>query len=155
MHTAHTENTEPPVNGQPNFNRVAQCLYRNSANNIYYALVKKQGRQHRKSLKTTDRQLAERRLFDYRGHLGRLVTPTKDRNITFMELARDWFDAAKTRYKASSAAGAEVCFRQLNKHFGSIPVRNLAASDFHNWEKKRGPISARHRSTTNGRFWWR
>jgi integrase len=126
------------VNGKPNFKRVAQCLYRNPANNIYYALVKKRGKQHRKSLKTLDRQLAERRLVDFRGQVGRFVTPTKDKNITFMELAKDWFDAAKTRYKASSASGVEVCLKQLNKHFGLRPVRNIALADIHNWEKNRG-----------------
>jgi integrase len=139
------------VNGQPHFKRVAQCLYRNSANNIYYALVKKQGKQHRKSLKTTDRQLAERRLTDFRGQMGRYVTPTKDRSITFMELAKDWLDAAKTRYKASSASGAEVCLRQLNKHFGLLPIRNIITADFHNWEKTRGtqvgPSSFNHERT--------
>jgi integrase len=55
-----------------------------------------------------------------------------------MELSADWFGAAKTRYKASSARGAEVCLKQLNKHFGLLPIRNLSSADFHNWEKKRG-----------------
>ncbi|HEV2692328.1 MAG TPA: tyrosine-type recombinase/integrase [Verrucomicrobiae bacterium] len=126
------------VNGKPYFKRVAQCLYRNSDSNVYYALVKRRGRQHRKSLKTTDRQLAERRLNDFRGQVGRFATPTKERNITFTELAKDWFDVAKTRYKASSARGAEVCLKQLNKQFGLLPIRNITTADFHNWEKKRG-----------------
>ena len=123
---------------KPFFKRVGQCLYRNSENGIYYALVKKRGKQHRKSLKTTDRQFAERKLTDFRILVSRSIAPTKDRNMTFMELAKDWFDAAKTRYKESSAKGAEVCFRMLNKHFGLLPVRNITTADCHDWEKKRG-----------------
>lgn len=132
------KNVVSTVPGKPHFKRVAQCLYRNTANDIYYALVKKRGKQHRKSLKTHDRQLAERRLTDFRSQVGLMVAPTQDRNITFMELAKDWFDAAKTRYKASSAAGAEVSFKQLNKHFGLLAIRRITTADFHNWEKTRG-----------------
>jgi len=132
------KNAESTVADKPHFKRVGQCLYRNSANNIYYALVKKRGKQHRKSLKTHDRQLAERRLTDFRGQVGRSIAPTKDRNITFKELAEHWLEVAKTRFKASSAHAAAGCINRLNKHFGLLPVRNISAADFHNWEKTRG-----------------
>ena len=148
MHAERPKHDDLSVNGKPYFKRVAQCLYRNSENDIYYALVKKRGKQHRKSLKTTDRQLADRRLNDFRGQVGRFVAPTKDRYTTFSELSKDWFDVAKTRYKASSARGAEVCLRQLNKQFGLLPIKNISTADFHNWQKKRGAnISS---STFNG-----
>jgi integrase len=136
--SADFKNTPQVDTGKPNFKRVAQCLYRNSANNIYYALVKKRGKQHRKSLKTSDRQLAGRRLIEFRGQIDRFVVPTKDRNITFIELAKDWFDTAKTRYKPSSARAAAGHLKQLNKHFGISPVRNITLTDIHNWEKSRG-----------------
>ncbi len=131
--------TSCPANPEkPNFKRVAQCLYRNSTNNVYYALVKKQGKQHRKSLKTSDRQLAERRLIEFRGQITRFIAPSKDRNITFTELAKDWFETAKTRYKSSSARAAAGHLKQLNMFFGISPVRNIMSADFHNWEKNRG-----------------
>ncbi len=138
MYAERLQNAEVSGNGKPYFKRVGHCLYRNSASSIYYALVKKSGKQHRKSLKTTDRQLAQRRLDDFRGQVARFITPTKDKSTTFKELAKEWFDTAKTRYKASSAAGAENCLRQLNKHFGRVPVRNVTRADLHNWEKIRG-----------------
>ncbi len=138
MNKEQSDFTTTIERAKPFFKRVGQCLYRNSENGIYYALVKKRGKQHRKSLKTTDRQFAERKLTDFRSLVSRSIAPTKDRNMTFMELAKDWFDAAKTRYKESSAKGAEVCFRMLNKHFGLLPVRNITTADCHDWEKKRG-----------------
>jgi integrase len=138
MHAERPQNAHLTVNSKPIFKWVGQCLYRNIASDIYYALVKKRGKQHRKSLKTKDRQFAGRKLIEFRRQVNGFITPTKDRNITFEELAKDWFGAAKTRYKASSARGAEDCLKRLNKHFGLLAVRNIAGADFHNWEKRRG-----------------
>ena len=120
MLVEHSQNAHPTVNGKPKFKRVGQCLYRCTANNIYYALVKKRGKQHRKSLRTTDRLWAGRKLIEFRRQVNGFIMPTKDRNITFKELAKDWFDVAETRYKASSSRGARDCLKQLNKHFGLL-----------------------------------
>ena len=46
--------------------KVADNLYRNSSSEMYYALVKRSGKQIRKSLKTTDSQLASRRSQEFR-----------------------------------------------------------------------------------------
>jgi hypothetical protein len=102
MHAERPQNAHLTVNNKPIFKRVGQCLYRNTASGIYYALVKKRGKQHRKSLRTTDRLFAGRKLIEFRRQVNGFIMPTKDRNITFMELANDWFGAAKTRYKASA-----------------------------------------------------
>ena len=42
------------------FQKVAECLYRHQSSDIYYALVKRSGKQYRRSLQTKDRKLAER-----------------------------------------------------------------------------------------------
>jgi hypothetical protein len=127
-----------PINGQPVFRWVAECLYRHSDTGRYYALVKRQGKQFRKSLKTTDRQLAERKLSVFRIKIGRVGNLDRGRGTTFMELAKDWLDLAKTRLKPSSAKSAECCLKQLNKHFGILPVRNITIAHCHEWEKNRG-----------------
>lgn len=124
--------------GKPCFKWVAECLYRHFKTGTYYALVKRNGKQIRKSLKTQDRQLADRKLAEFRTKAGRLTNPTKDRHITFMELAKDWFETAKTRLKPSSAKGLEVNIRQVSKHFGIKAVRSITTGDCHEWEKKRG-----------------
>src|SRR6516162_1210977 len=42
--------------------KVAECLYRYSSNGVYYARIKVRGKEIRRSLETTDRALAKRRL---------------------------------------------------------------------------------------------
>ena len=69
------------------FNKVAECLYRNG-NRLYYALVKVNGKQIRRSLKTTDLAIAKRRLGEFRAKAERLEGE-ENRNIRFEELADD------------------------------------------------------------------
>lgn len=128
----------PKSDNHPTFVKVAECLYRYTSNGTYYALVKKKGKQIRRSLKTDDRQLAERNLATFRAKAERLANPAKERGITFMELAKQWVEVKKNRLKPSSAQGMEMCVKQLNKHFGTMPVRTITKSDCREWEKKRG-----------------
>jgi integrase len=100
-------------------------------------LLKRQGKQVRKSLKTTDRQLAEKKLSVFRIKIGRVGNLDRGRGTTFMELAKDWLDVAKGRLKPSSAKSAECCLKQLNRHFGILPVRNITPAHCHVWEKNR------------------
>jgi hypothetical protein len=46
--------------------RVGECLYRQTHNNIYYFKGQIRGREFTRSLGTTDRALAQRRLSDFR-----------------------------------------------------------------------------------------
>ncbi|MGE9293083.1 MAG: hypothetical protein ACQKBW_05685, partial [Puniceicoccales bacterium] len=64
---------------QASFVKVAECLYRNVSSGTYYALVKRSGKQIRRSLRTQDRKLAERRLKEFREQAARLSTSTEDR----------------------------------------------------------------------------
>ena len=47
------ENNPDPAGNQPLFHKVAENLYRLESSDGYYALVKKSGKQFRRSLKTT------------------------------------------------------------------------------------------------------
>ncbi len=47
-------------------NKVAECLYRNG-NRLYDALVKVNGKQIKRSLKSTDLAIAKHRLVEFRG----------------------------------------------------------------------------------------
>ena len=44
------------------FRKVGECLYRYSSNGVYYARIKADGKEIRRSLRTTDRDLAKRNL---------------------------------------------------------------------------------------------
>jgi len=77
-------NSESANNDQkPSFHKVAECLYRHTHTRIFYALVKRSRKQFRKSLKTTDRKLAERLLADFRQKVGRLNQKSNIGKVTF------------------------------------------------------------------------
>ncbi|MBI5818328.1 MAG: hypothetical protein HZA88_05020 [Verrucomicrobia bacterium] len=54
--------------------KVATCLYRSVASNIYYGIYKRTGKQVKRSLKTTDKELARRRLEHLRERVAQLNT---------------------------------------------------------------------------------
>ena len=76
--------------------RVAECLYRNG-HGVYYALVKVQGKQIKKSLRTSDISLAKRRLSDFRQKAERLIGTEK--GILFEELCQRWLSSIKPHFK--------------------------------------------------------
>jgi hypothetical protein len=63
------QNTQKPAE-QPVFHKVIENLYRLESSGGYYALIKKSGKQFRRSLKTKDRKLAERRLKELKRQIG-------------------------------------------------------------------------------------
>ena len=48
------------------FQKVGECLYRYSPNGVYYARVKADGKEIKRSLRTTDREIAKRELAQFR-----------------------------------------------------------------------------------------
>src|SRR4029077_11904522 len=51
-----------PQSKDSTFQKVGECLYRYSPNGVYYARIKTDGKEIRRSLETTDKALAKRRL---------------------------------------------------------------------------------------------
>jgi integrase len=120
------------------FQKVGECLYRRTTSGVYYGLVKRAGKQYRRSLKTTDRKLAERTLADFRQKIERLDHTKARSNITFADVANRWLSTIVPQLKASSANRRETSVRQLLTHLGSIPVRNLTSALCEQWASKRG-----------------
>jgi hypothetical protein len=82
---------------QPVFHKVAENLYRLESSGRYYALIKKSGKQFRRSLKTKDRKLADRRLKELKGQIG-CLTLTDDAKLGFEAVANRWLEASNTRW---------------------------------------------------------
>lgn len=74
MTSNHSKATNAPV--QPTFNKVGENLYRLESTSGYYALLKRGDKQFRRSLKTKDRKLADRRLAALREEIGNLSLRT-------------------------------------------------------------------------------
>lgn len=130
---------QPPNEGStPAFVRVAECLWRNSTTDKYYAFLKRDGKQYHRSLKTTDRQLAERRLAKLRAKVERLKPANVDGNLLFREMADRWFKGVKVGMKESSAKRREVSINQLTPYFKTKSIRAITRADCDEWMIRRG-----------------
>jgi len=125
------------------FKKVGPNLYRDSAGR-YYLLVKKSGKQFRRSLKTTDPGLAKRRLREFLDRAGQLSTDGTNSSIRFEELAQRWLAVKTAELKASSAYRRASVLKQLMAFFKGRLVRAIGASEFEAWKIHRGAkLSAR------------
>jgi hypothetical protein len=119
-----------PLNEKPRLKRVAECLWRNTETQIFYALAKRGGKQFKKSLRTNDRKLAERLATDFRRQIGGLNVRMSAGKVVFSELAQDWLSIAKARLKKNSATRLEGSVKNLTAYFGVHPVRTITTATF-------------------------
>lgn len=134
----------PPAGEQvdkiPEYVRVAECLIRRTSNGVYFALIKRSGKQIRKSLKTQDRKLAERRLKEFRAKIDRIDPTSESRQILFEELGEQYLQVHNASLKPSSADRNQRCFKQLKAFFTGSRVIDLRRTDCQAWEVKRGKV---------------
>ena len=130
------ENTSAPV-GQPVFHKVAENLYRLESSGGYYALLKRGGKQFRRSLKTKDRKLADRRLSELRAKVGSLkISP--DAKLNFEQAAKLWLETEKHSLSSNTVQRRDMYFKGLTPNFGSTPLRNITDQDCDRWVQERG-----------------
>lgn len=119
------------------FHRVAENLYRLESSGGYYALLKRGDKQFRRSLRTKDRKLAERRLTELRGQVGNLTIGEESRQ-TFDEVAARWMAITVHTLKASSALRRELCIKSLSPFFAGLSIRNIQRQHCERWLTQRG-----------------
>ena len=133
-----TEDDKPgSTKREPTFKRVGENLYRHSPSGGYYGLIKRSGKQFRRSLKTQDRELAVRRLRALREKVGKLIVESGSKWVTFAEVAGKWFEVKRLSLKEASAARRETSLRQLIPTFGNTPVRNITKGACDAWMVRR------------------
>ncbi len=118
--------TKPADAGSGQFVKVAENLYRYQPSGGYYALLKRGGKQIRRSLKTQERKLAERRLADLREKVDRIDTSKGKTKIEFMEAAQLWLDSMQPPLKPCSFLRRQTSIKQLKRHFGPSTSHNSA-----------------------------
>lgn len=118
--------------------KVAECLYRHTSSGTYYGLVKRSGKQYRRSLKTQDRKLAERSLAEFRRKIDRLDHTKSRSTLTFAECAKLWLGTVTPHMKWSSACRRETSVRQIAPYFGTLLIRSITPSICEVWAAKRG-----------------
>ena len=114
------------------FHRVAENLYRLEQTGGYYALLKRGDKQFRRSLKTKDRKLADRRLAELRAQVGNLTT-SDDARLSFDEIGKRWMAATAHSLKASSITRRETCLKNLAPFFAGIAIRNVRPQHCERW----------------------
>lgn len=120
------------------FHRVAENLYRLEQSGGYYALLKRGDKQFRRSLKTKDRKLAERRLAELRSQVTNLRV-TEEANSSFKEVAKRWMASTVYSLKPSSSLRREECFATLAPYFAGVTIRNIQRHHCERWAAERSP----------------
>ena len=123
---------------QRTFKNVGECLWRHTQNGIYYALIKRKGKQYRRSLRTKDRKLAERRLASFRLQIDRISRKSGTKNLTFKDQASRFLSIRESSLKPKAHKRQQVAINQLNRFFGPLSVRSITLANCHDWEIKRG-----------------
>ncbi len=133
---------------------VGDCLYRSSRTDVYYAIFQRDGKQVKRSLKTTDPELAKRRREIHRQKVERLNSDSA-KNLPFAEydtktqeliggLAKRWIEIAGGTMEASSRDRMLGVIKNLNQHFSGLTVRNVTLRTLEQWATaRRDTCSAR------------
>jgi integrase len=103
----------------------------------YYALIKRGRKQFRRSLKTTHRKLADRRLRKLLDEIGNLDT-TADTSRTFDQVARKWVELTSHTLKPRSIERRETSLKGLSPYFRGVTLRNITKAHCERWLTRRG-----------------
>jgi integrase len=133
------KNTAPAE--KPVFHKVAENLYRLESSGGYYALLKRGGKQFRRSLKTKDRKLADRRLNELRTRVGCLII-SPDAKMNFQQAANLWLETDRHALSSNTVTRRKMYVKGLAPYFRNLPVRNVTAQDCDRWVKERGAALA-------------
>ncbi len=120
--------------------KVGECLYRNS-HGTYFAWFSVRGKQIKRSLKTSDKDLARRRLGDLRKK-GERLHGGEQRNLHFEELVAFWLESIRADVKESTYKRRIVCLNQITPFFKGMPVRSISTQDMERWKVSRGAAVA-------------
>ena len=127
----------PAENRKLVYKKVGENLYRHTPSGNYYALLKRGGKQFRRSLKTSDRALANRRLADLRQKVGNL-TLSDEKNCSFGDVAEAWLAGTCHALKPASIQRRQVCIKGLTPYFKGVALRSVTRQHCDQWLSKRG-----------------
>src|ERR1035437_4620960 len=138
---------------QQKLEHVGDCLDRSSLTDRYYGIFERDGRQVKRSLETTDRELAKRRVEELRRKVERL-TADDAKTLPFAEdkrdektgeitaeliggLAKRWFDAVSVSIKPKTVSMYQNSVKMLARFFGSLTVRSITLRQIEQWAAQR------------------
>lgn len=111
--------------------RIADNLFREESTEIYYLIVKLNGKQIRRSLKTSDRELAKRRLAIALAEVGRV----NGEDCPLMELAGRYL-ASVAHQKGKTIDRKKAALVQIQKLL-PVTVRGVTPTRLEEWKRRR------------------
>jgi len=111
------------------FQKVGESLYRYAPTGGYYARVKVNRKEVRRSLVTTDREIAKRKLADFKRDLARIDHIRG--NLTLSELAERWLETVR-RQKPKTYKAKALLVRRIKCDWtgrADVLVRKVKPSD--------------------------
>ena len=130
------KNNHKPAASQSEFRKVAENLYRLESSGGYYALVKKSGKQFRRSLKTKDRKLADRRVKELKEQIG-VLTVRDDARSDFETVANRWLQSVQHSLASGTIQQRKIRIKNIAPSFKGTPLRNITAFECEQWAVKR------------------
>ena len=115
------------------FKRVSENLYKVIETGGYYALVKRGSKQIRRSLKTTDKALAKRRLSELKQKASKLRTGKEHASITFEQYSERWIKAKEASLKSKTIGRMKDCLNGIKPYLGNNLIRNITYQDCERW----------------------
>jgi len=141
----HNRQSQPAIDWQTLIN-IGDNLYRSSKSGKYYAIFKRNGKQIRRSLKTTDKQLAQRKLAELRDRVDQLDTDTSAKvAFSIFDGKGNVVGGLLRQYIDNKLGNVLPRTRELNiadtktfaVAFNVKPVRNITLKDVETWAAKR------------------
>jgi integrase len=117
--------------GNQRLNRAGQCLYQSARSDIYYAVFYRDNKQIKLSLKTTDKELARRRLEPIRQKIASFKSK-ESAALTFADLAERWLRTQEGRMKPKSFERRKVAVTAIKAQFRDT-VRAIDKAKVENW----------------------
>ena len=120
--------------------RVGETLIRHSRTKVYYLRVKRQGKQLKRSLRTTDLQLAKRKAKAFLDQIdsGPIYSSELSRNTSFETLANLWLPIRTEGLKIKSSKRVKVSVDALLPYFGKLAVSRISQIELDKWQVSRG-----------------
>lgn len=131
-------------------------LRRLKTSGVYYVFTKREGKQFRRSLHTTDKATARRLKDDFMREMGRLASG-EAAQITFDELAARWNEAEKHTLKPSTALRRSACVKAIAPALFGLQIRNITPKHCEQWAIARAkevapPTFVKELETMRGAF---
>jgi len=102
----------------------------------YWIRAQRDGREHRRSLKTTDRKIAERRARLWLDELDAVAWGEKPRH-SYADAEERFIREHLTTIKRGAALRYSDCLRHLSEHFGAMTLDQITSATLSDFETKR------------------